>query len=63
MAVKLGSVPPESLNGGALNETSPPDQRSSKLRSPIGPGPKRDTNGAYLPAAYKLPNGGTREDR
>jgi hypothetical protein len=61
--VRLGSIPDSARSGGAENESTPPEQRTSKTRSPLGHGPVVLDNGSLAPAAYKTKNKNLREDR
>jgi hypothetical protein len=61
--VTVGSLPEEAKSKGSLNESTPAEQRRIDSGVKVGPGPSKDANGAYLPAAYKTRKGLTRVDR
>jgi hypothetical protein len=54
-SVKVGSVPPEALSKGGLNEGPPLAQRQVNPvdESKLDPGPKQGEAGEYKPAIYK----------
>lgn len=62
---KFGSVPPEALSEGAVNDTIPADQRAAKAptEEKLSMGPKVGAKGEYQPASYKTHRGNVRTDR
>lgn len=62
--VRVGAAMPSDANKkGALNETTPPEQREVKLPAKLDDGPKRGDKGEFLPASYVTKAGSIRSDR
>ena len=51
--VTVGSVPPEALSGGSLNQAPPMEQRSPE-GAPESNGPIIGDNGEYKRATYRI---------
>jgi len=61
--VAVGNLPPEADQKGALNESTPADQRVANVDHEMSPGPIKGEKDEFLPATYKLGSGNIRTDR
>lgn len=61
--VIVSPVPPEAKLAGALNESTPAEQKAPESKAPETSGPVRGEKNEFKPATYKLASGNIRTDR